>query len=326
MGRFAPDQLLRDQFNDAVPRVVAAQHLGPQASQLELENHSFNITSFREIFSLPCPESDSFCPYYAVTVGDVRLVVLYVTQIWRPPGLGPQVKGRYQERQGDLENPQAWGHGQHIFEPIERGSAQYQWLERELQSPEFRQAPYKVVMLHHPIHTLGDNIVPAFTNPVPSLERDATGKLQRVRYEYPLDQDYLHRDLLPLLEAAGVQLVFNGHSHLWNRFVGTTGIHFLESSNVGNSYGAFWRADNPRPIPTGFKETYGATGDPHGLEPVVPTIAPLHNDQGEPLPYIASNHITVFSILDTGDGTVSSYYFDTRKPNSPVVKFDQFGL
>ena len=71
---------------------------------------------------------------------------------------------------------------------------------------------------------------------------------------------------------------------------------------------------------------YVAQGDPNGLEPMMPTIAPLQNESGQPLPYIASNDITAFSILDTGTGTVSSYYFDTRKPGSEVVKFDEFRL
>lgn len=66
------------------------------------------------------------------------------------------------------------------------------------------------------------------------------------------------------------------------------------------------------------------SGDPNGLEPIVPTIAPLLGEDGKPMPYIASNDITVFSIFDTATGTVSSYRFDTRKPDSEVIKFDEF--
>ncbi len=62
------------------------------------------------------------------------------------------------------------------------------------------------------------------------------------------------------------------------------------------------------------------------MEPVTPTIAPLLDDKEQPLPYIASNDITVFSILDTGSGTISSYRFDTREPESAVIKFDEFKL
>ena len=67
-------------------------------------------------------------------------------------------------------------------------------------------------------------------------------------------------------------------------------------------------------------------GNPNGLEPIVPNIYPIEDETGQPLPYIASNNITVFSILNTEEGTVSSYRFDTRQPDSEVIKFDQFQL
>jgi hypothetical protein len=58
----------------------------------------------------------------------------------------------------------------------------------------------------------------------------------------------------------------------------------------------------------------------------VPSIKPLTGEDGKPIPYIASKEITVFSILDTGNGTVDSYYFDTTKTEEEVIKFDQFKL
>jgi hypothetical protein len=58
----------------------------------------------------------------------------------------------------------------------------------------------------------------------------------------------------------------------------------------------------------------------------MPTLAPLLGEDNQPLPYLASNDITAFSILDTGTGIVSSYRFDTRSPESEVVKFDEFRL
>ena len=252
-------------------------------------------------------------------------MVLYVTNIWRPFKQDDNLKGRYQEKLADLDNPENWGYGQHIFEPITKGSTQYNWLQQELNSAEFQQAKYKVVMFHHPPHTLGSNIVPAYTNPVPKMESDSSGKVTSVQYEYPLEEDYIIRDLEPLLESAGVQLVYYGHSHLWNRFVSPSGMNFLESSNVGNSYGANL-GDQLRPIPTGLTENYVAQGDPNGLEAIVPNVQPLQNELDTPLPYVASNEITVFSILDTTQGTVSSYRFDTSKPDSEVIKFDEFSI
>ncbi|MBD2233164.1 metallophosphoesterase family protein [Phormidium tenue] len=349
MGRFAATAPLGEQFNQAIPRSTAVELYEANADLFNpagdpalrhqwIVDNSFNSDTYEALFSLPVtpvpnrdrPETTS--RYYAVTFGDIRLVSLYVTQIWRPYNINNTTRGRYQEREADLGTPQNWGHGQHIFEPIERGSLQYQWLEQELASEAFRQAKYKVVMLHHPPHTLGDNIVPAFTNPVRRYDRDDAGRLTAVRYEYPRADDYIARDLVPLLEQAGVDLVFYGHSHLWNRFVSPQGTHYLETSNVGNSYGAFWK-DKSRPVPpealegsavTYSSSDYLAQGDPNGLEPVVPTIAPLRDDSGNPLPYLASNDLTAFSVFDTGTGTISSYYFDTREPNSAVVKFDEF--
>lgn len=320
MGRFARTRSLDDEFNDPIPRAVAKKLYGEKS----LLDHSFNTITYEEIFTLPQSLTGGKT-YYAVSFGDVRLVVLYITNTWRTPRLDVEARGRYREAEKDLSNPENWGYGQIIYEAIAAGSQQYNWLATELKSPEFQQARYKVVMFHHPPHTLGDNIVPPYTDPVPMIERDEYGNIQGVRYEYPQSADHIIRDLVPLLEAANVQLVFYGHSHLWNRFISPSGMHFLETSNVGNSYGAAWNG-NQRPVPIGYQEDYAAVGDPNGLEPVMPTIAPLLKEDGQPMPYIASNEITVFSIFDTGTGTVTSYRFNTHAPESEVIKFDEFRL
>lgn len=319
MGRFASTGSLNNEFDNTIPRAVAQKLY----SDKSLIDNSFNTFTYEEIFTLP-KSKEGGKRYYAVSFGDVRLVVLYVTNMWRTASLDGKNKGRYREAEKDLNNPEKWGYGQIIYEPIAKGSKQYNWLEAEINSPEFKQAKYKVVMFHHPPHTLGDNIVPAYTDPVQIIERD-DGKIKAVRYEYPKDADYIIRDVVPLLETADVQLVFYGHSHLWNRFVSPNGMHFLETSNVGNTYGAAW-GERKREVPTGYHEDYVKQGNPNGLEPIVPAIAPLLGEDGKPMPYIASKDITVFSIFDTGKGTVSSYRFDTRKPDSEVVKFDEFKL
>ncbi|NJR65945.1 MAG: metallophosphoesterase, partial [Leptolyngbyaceae cyanobacterium CRU_2_3] len=226
--------------------------------------------------------------------------------------LDAAARGRYRERDEDLTNPTQWGYGQHLFEPIAAGSAQYEWLKTELTRPEFVQAKYRVVMFHHPPHSLGDNIVPAYTDPVQIIDRFADGQIKAVRYEYPIESDYLIRDVIPLLENAGVHLVFYGHSHLWNRFVSPTGMNFLETSNVGNTYGAYLTPKR-RQIPIGYDAAYAASGNPNGLAAVMPNISPVIDEAGYPQPYIANNDITAFSILNTDTGSVSSYYFDTTQ-------------
>ncbi|MEL4897036.1 metallophosphoesterase family protein [Crocosphaera sp. Alani8] len=336
MGRWSESKRLSQQFVDAIPKEVAeniyrekADSINPEHSsnfkENWLKNNSFNTDTYEEIFAFPQTESNN-SHYYAVTFGDIRLVVLQVTNLWRSSSLKNSVKGRYQESQQTLNNPQNRGYGQHIFRGIEKGSTQYQWLAKELESEAFKQAKYKVVMFHHPVHTLGGNIVPPYTHPIEKITYDKDGKIIEIRYEYPKEDDYIIRDLKPLLETAEVDLVFYGHSHLWNRFVSPKGIHFLESSNVGNSYGAHVK-DNKRPIPPDYSPlNYSQLDDPNGLEPIIPNISPLRDENNNPLPYIASNEITVFSILDTEKGTVSSYYFDTRKPDSNVIKFDEFTI
>lgn len=340
MGRRSSTDSLKAQFANTLPRTqVGKLYSTEQLSEDEIEDRSYNVTTYKEIFSLPTaklPNGEEKEEYYAVSFGDVRLVSLYVTQIWRSPDLSPDTKGRYREKAEDINNPENWGYGQHIFEDIRKDSEQYNWLQQELASPEFEQAKYKIVMLHHPPHTLGGNIVPAFTDPVAVENRDDAGNLKSVQYEYPKENDYIVRDLIPLLEASDTQLVFYGHSHLWNRFASESGLNFLETSNVGNSYGAHLY-DDLRAVPTDeavaeigdlrpFEQSYDALADPNGLEAIAPTIAPLEDEEGNALPYIASNEITSFTIFDTETGTLSSYYFDTTKPNSKVVKFDEFEI
>jgi len=221
MGRFSIASSLNDELDDAIPRTIARQICQQNSAGVSdrwLKDNSFNTDTYEEIFTLP--ESNSGGKkYYTLSFGNLLLIVLYATNIWRVPSLAPKARGRYCEREQDLNNPAQWGYGQHIFEAISKGSLQYNWLEQELNSPEFRQAKYKVVMLHHPPHSLGDNSVPAYTAPVSVIDRDVSGSIKAVRYEYPKSADYLIHDVVPLLEAAGVQLVFYGHSHLWNRFV-----------------------------------------------------------------------------------------------------------
>lgn len=336
MGKVSGDRNLDEEFAQPQPRQVAKARLNQlnatkknlrddQATAAEwIKNNSFNTDTYEEIFTPPQSYSGGK-KYYATTFGNIRLISLYVTNIWRSPSLAADAQGRYKESESSLDRPQDWGYGQHIFEAIAKGSPQYEWLQQELSSEAYRNAKYKIVMFHHPPHTLGGNIVPPYTTPQPKETYSEEGKLTSRYYDYPIQDDYIIRDLIPLLESAGVQLVYYGHSHLWNRFQSDSGMHFLESSNVGNSYGAHV-GDNKREIPAYSPQNYVAIGDPNDLEPIMPSIAPLTDNMGQPLPYIASNEITAFSIFDTATGTVSSYRYDIRQPDVPAIIFDQFKL
>lgn len=318
-GRRDGHTSLTDSFYNPVPRSVAA--------------NGFNTTTYEEIFSLPDSEPGGG-RYYATTVGDIRLVTLFATRIWRSgrADADPSARTtatRYQESRDDLDDPLAQGHGEFLFDDLSVGSAQYNWLQRELGSAEFRNAKYTVVMLHEGPQSLGENATPAFVPPQRIDERDDKGELIGIRYDYPATEDILLRDVAPLLENAGTDLVLNGHNHLWNRFVSPAGVNYLEASNTGNSYGAFLPVSGehrPTPPPPWNPDNYRAQGNSGGLAPVLPSIAPRRNAAGVPEPYIADNNLIVFQALHTGTGTITSWYVDMADTAAGAVKFDQFTL
>ncbi|BBZ06666.1 hypothetical protein MDOR_08350 [Mycolicibacterium doricum] len=142
-------------------------------------------------------------------------------------------------------------------------------------------------------------------------------------------ENVLLRGVVPLIESAGVDLVYSGHNHLWNRFTSPAGVHYLEASNTGNSFGAFLDVSKrSRPVPPSpwSADDIAAQGDPGGLSPTVPNLSPLRDDAGRPLPYIADNHIVVVQALHTGTGCVTSWYVDMADPTAGAVKFDEFCL
>lgn len=336
---------LNASFNAPVPRAVAeaayeavAADVNPSGDPAVRErwivDNSFSTTTYEEIFTLP-GDSPGGETYYATTVGDVRLISLYSTRIWRgtTANADPAARtasSRYQEAAAALGDPLAQGYGEHVFEAIDASSEQYAWLAAELAGDEFADAKYRVVILHEGPQGLGDNIMPVFADPVRIEERAPSGELSGVRYEYPLSDNRLLYDLQPLLENAGVDLVQNGHSHLWNRFGSETShTQFIETSNTGNSYGAFHElSGRTRPVPPApwNAENYWATGNPGGLAPIVPTENPHRAADGTPLPFVQSNDHAVFTVLDTGSGEVTSYSYDLRTPDTAPVVLDRFGI
>ena len=344
MGRYNPATTLGSQFNDPRPRAVAEALYeanadlynpsgDPEIREQWIADNSFNTTTYEEIFTLPAdgPGEET---YYAIRYGDVFMIGLYGTRIWRSPSQAEGTRGKFREAAADLNTPDNWGWGEFIFEDMAEGSEQYDWLVSVLESEEFRSAPVKLALMHHPAHGMGDNSIPAYAHPEQILDYDDEGRLAGVRYDYPLDADVFVNHVEPLLSDAGVQLVHTGHSHVWYRFVNPAGMNILETSNVGNNYGCYVEGHQARGnAPSGFDydpADYAVTGDPHGYEPVMPTeFSPMTNaSSGEDLPCIASNEMTAFSVLETGpDGTtVSSYVFDTTRPEGEVELFDRFEL
>jgi len=341
MGRFNPGNSLGAQYNDPQPRAVAEARYeeiadlvnptgDPAIREQWILDNSHNFITYQELFTLP-DDSPGGEGYWALEYGDVYIISLYSTRIWRTPALGDNARGKYRERLADLNTPDNWGYGDFIFEDLQEGSVQYEWLVEQLNSDAFQNARYKVVLMHQGPHGLGDNVNPTFAHPVQVIDYDEEGRIEAVRYEYPIEDDILFRDLVPLFNEYGVNLVHNGHSHVWWRLQNEAGVNFLETSNVGINYGCYLpgyrdRGNVPND-PRYNADNYVAAGDPHGLEPIFPSIfSPMQDADGNDLPCIASNEMTVFSLFDTETGIISSYVFDMTDPQSEPVLFDQFNI
>jgi hypothetical protein len=382
-GRWRPDEhTINEMDNDPQPRWYAEMRYEQQAEEINSESdpevreqwirdNSYEFTAYREMWSHPDdgPRGEE---YYAYQIGDVFLISMNVSRVWRTWDISPDSRGKFTESVETLNNPDEWGFGDMWFETFAEGSEQYNWLVEVLESEEFQNARYQVVMAHQTTFGLGDNAIPALANRTVTItyeddgeeasttlvwpvdqdrwESDVEpllGSIIGVRYDYPIADDVWKNDIEPLLLENGVDLVLNGHSHLWNR-TEVDGMHYLETSNVGNSFGAYYRDDQgivaERGSGNSFREElasprspwnpadYPSNGDLHGREPIFPTefnpmaeLDPLPEDN-RPLPFVSSNNLTTFSILDTSTGSVSSYVFDTRDPASETRLFDQFVL
>lgn len=296
-----------------------------------IEDHSYNTITYEEIFELPESE-DGGEKYYLKKFGDVGLITLDVSRVWRLPALGNV--GKYSEIPGGDEFNSLFGFGDFIFEPVNEGSAQIKFLKKAVASPEYADSKIKMAMFHSEAHSLGGNQIPAFTDPVAKKTIDPVSGQEMVIYDYPIEKDYIDTVITPILSSAETNLIFEAHSHLWNRFITYSGMNVLETSNVGNTYGGFMDGDKRTDYPSALNEgdsysalkeefdskNYCLEGDSYGLNPEPSNVTALPGNK----PFLASNTISSFSILDTKTGTVDSYYFDTEDPDSEVVLFDSF--
>ncbi len=83
-------------------------------------------------------------------------------------------------------------------------SPQYRWLVQELQSSECRTAAWRIVILHYPPFTAAGHT----------------------------DNLTVQRQLAPLFEQYGVDAVFSGHSHAYERYL-YHGIHYIVTGGGG---------------------------------------------------------------------------------------------
>jgi hypothetical protein len=121
----------------------------------------------------------------------------------------------------------------------EPGSAQYQWLEQDLQSRSSRKADWNIAYFHHTPYTCCHH----------NSERE--GDLVSIRYNF-----------LPLLEKYGVDLVFVGHSHNYERSYLLDGAYSSSGTNTSQTYHYDWYKKNRSRI---IKDSL--SGDPKGTGP-----------------------------------------------------------
>lgn len=92
------------------------------------------------------------------------------------------------------------------------GDPQHRWLEQDLAASK---KPWKIIIMHHPMMTSSAHRFDDYNfNRVP--DRDET-------------RDYI----LPLATRYGVQLVFSGHDHVFERFNPTRGVHAFVTGGGG---------------------------------------------------------------------------------------------
>ncbi len=356
-------------------REVAAENIIPPADperavlfrEQYIRDRSYEHTAYFEMWNHPedAPQGES---YWANRFGDVFIISMHVNRVWRH--WNPNRRGKFSEAPEHLNDPDEWGFGDMFFEYYGVGTEQYEWLVDVLESEEFREARYRIVMGHQTMFGLGDNALPVMTDPVATItyldesgdeqtiervwpadagtfQRDIVPLVEReaivdIYYEYPVANDIWLNDIEPLLLDHGVHLVHTGHSHLWNRTrIGD--LHYIETSNYGNSFGVGYRDDHvetrrapwarfpgdeggkPGPV----RENYPRFGDAHDRRPLYPTVLnpELHFGESEvEVPYVSSNEIGVFTVLDTEAGTVRSYAYDWNDPEGEVMLFDEFSL
>ena len=318
-----------------------------------IRNNSYNMTTYKEIFSRPENEN-----YYSQVFGNIHLISLFTTRPWRTNNILDKDGGKYHEAKEKIKTPEKWKFGDFLFERFDKSSKQYQWLEKTLTSENANKVRYQLVMTHQVSRGLGENTIPLMTDQILTIvykDKEGEEKIEHfkfppnqetwttkilpllktateIRYDYPKELDHWKKDIEPLLESNDIDLVFHGHSHLWYRLKTKRGLNYLETSNVGNSYGGYLRGykyrkflppDDPRFYD---RSNYSYFGDPYDGEVIAPNIFNPTKHNNNALPFVDSNRYTVFTILDSGKGVVTSYIFDTSDPKSEVKKFDEFKL
>jgi hypothetical protein len=183
---------------------------------------------------------DAVYPYYSRLIEDVRLLSVYADQMATTPmfmvlgnhegygGVTPALdtfylptnnptgtEAYYSFDQGDAHFVVVWSDLQ-AYADYRPGSAQYKWIEEDLAKTS---KPWKFMFFHHVWRSSG----PHFTAD---------------DYEYNSIPDWVQLEQGPIALARkyGVQLVFNGHDHDYERFVPSGGVLSLVGGGGGATF------------------------------------------------------------------------------------------
>lgn len=96
--------------------------------------------------------------------------------------------------------------------PLRPGSLQYRWLSDDLAQS---RKPWKILFFHIPVRSSGVH------------------RMNDLDYNDIPDQVELQRTVLPLARQHGVQLIFNGHEHFYERFNPVQGVVSIISGGGG---------------------------------------------------------------------------------------------
>ncbi|NJN16396.1 MAG: metallophosphoesterase [Oscillochloris sp.] len=149
----------------------------PAIREQWIRDNSYEFTQYFEMWNNPDNGSQGES-YWAYQIGDVFVISMNVSRVWRTWDIGANARGKFREFESELNNPDTWGFGDMWFETFDRGSEQYAWLVDVLNSDEFKNAKYRIVMGHQTMFGLGDNAIPVMADPVVTIvyEEDARAR------------------------------------------------------------------------------------------------------------------------------------------------------
>lgn len=119
---------------------------------------------------------------------------------------------------------------------LKEGNPQYQWFENDLRQSN---KAWKILLLHH-------NVFSSSAHTLDDWDRNGI-----------VDQTELQNLIIPLAKKYGVQIVFTGHDHVFERFTPVEGVHFVTSAGGG---GGLYSLTRRLPGSAQFWQRYHFTG------------------------------------------------------------------